>query len=98
MIFDPTPINLRADDKPSPDLQALGIELGDLLRQADRHIAAMQDALGHRDIIEGARQAQMWGAEARTATQAAQRLHETLQKERRAIGLLSMSYSKTEVS
>jgi hypothetical protein len=92
-MFDPTPLRLKAEDSPAPDLQALGIELGELLQQAGANVVNVLHALQHsRDPFEAKRLALMWGEEAHRQIVTAMELRETLAREQRAAGLLSMPY------
>ena len=84
---------LRADDRAAPDLQALTIDLGDLLRSNGSAVVNALHALKNtRDPFEATRRAILWLEEAHATLAPALELHETISKERRAVGLLSMPW------
>lgn len=95
MIVDRTPLALRADDSADGvSVQDLQIRLADCLAAADRQIGAMLESLNQaRDILDGRRQAKVWGVEAQQSIAIAIEAREQLARAQRSAGLMSARWA-----
>lgn len=93
MNFD-EPIHLKAEDSPSVDPQALGIQLMAVLRRLATDATDVRDTLAHwgEDPISAHRRAQSRAVELSDAASQARELGEQLLRELRMKRLFSASY------